>query len=261
MSSLLPDYISEFHPFIEELISISGKVICTYYNTNLDEKIKEDKSPVTIADQLAEKLIRKKINDVFPEHGIIGEEFGNEQIDSEFVWVIDPIDGTKSFLAGVPLFGTLIGLMHQNKPVLGVFHQPILNETMIGDGKKTFLNGRAVRCSSISSISESKLMTTDINNIKKYQNFDRFLKLNSQVKLTRTWGDSFGYYLLARGNVEIMLDPIVSMWDVIPIIPIIHGAGAKITDWTGNFPMNTKSVVATVPRITEEVLSLLNKES
>ena len=101
MSSLSSNYITKFRPFIEELILISGEVIRTYYNTNLDEKIKKDKSPVTIADQLVEKLIRKKINDVFPEHGIIGEEFGNEQINSEFIWVIDPIDGTKSFLAGV----------------------------------------------------------------------------------------------------------------------------------------------------------------
>ena len=234
-------------------------MILQYYDTNINEETKQDDTPVTIADQRLEELIREKIVSTFPEHGIIGEEFGSERTDSEFVWVIDPIDGTKSFLSGVPLFGTLIGLIHQDQPVMGVFYQPILDKTMIGDGKKTFLNDMPVRCSSVDSIQNAKLMVTDINDIQKYQNLTNFLNLMAQIKLTRTWGDCFGYYLLAQGSADIMLDPIVSVWDTTAIIPIIMGAGAKITDWKGKSPINGNSLVAASCEIHDEVLSILNQ--
>ncbi len=234
-------------------------MILQYYDTNINEEVKQDNTPVTIADRLIEELMREKIIHTFPEHGIIGEEFGSERTSSEFVWVIDPIDGTKSFLSGVPLFGTLIGLTHYGQPVMGVFYQPILDKTMVGNGEKTFLNDRLIRCSSVGSIQHARLMTTDIHNIQKYQNFTNFLNLSAQTKLTRTWGDCFGYYLLAQGSADIMLDPIVSVWDTTAIIPIVMGAGAKITDWKGGSPINGKSLVATPFEIHDEVLSFLNQ--
>ena len=252
------NYIDEFYPFVQELISASGAIILGYYNTALEVEKKEDDTPVTVADRLAEEVIRDKINRRFPQHGIIGEEWGNERENSEFVWVIDPIDGTKSFLSGVPLFGTLIALMHHNEPVLGVFHQPVLHQTMVGDGARTLQNGEPVHSSRLRSLSEARLMTTDIQDIQKHHDLKAFWKLMSRVKLTRTWGDCFGYYLLARGNADIMFDPIVSVWDAMAVIPIVRGAGAVVTDLRGGPPGKAGSLLAASPAIHREVLSILN---
>ena len=258
MPNLPTSYIDEFYPFAQELISVSREIILGYYNTALEVEKKKDDTPVTIADRLAEGAIRDKINRRFPGHGIIGEEWGNEREDSEFVWVIDPIDGTKSFLSGVPLFGTLIALMHHNEPVLGVFHQPVLNQTMVGDGVRTLQNGEPVQNSHFRSLSEARLMTTDIQDIQKHHDLKAFWELMSCVKLTRTWGDCFGYYLLARGNADIMFDPIVSVWDAMAVIPIVRGAGAVVTDVRGGAPDKASSLLAASPAIHEEVLSILN---
>ena len=217
--------LKEFQDFLENLTLESGKIIKEHFSRDIQFEIKSDQSPVTIADKKVEEFLREKIGLEFPEHGIIGEEFGLHAPESEYVWVLDPIDGTKSFISKVPLFGTLIALTHNKEPILGVFHQPILRLFLIGDNQDAFLNRQKVAARKVHSLSQARLLTSDIINIQKYQNFDKFLKLAKKVSFLRTWGDCFGYYLLSCGMGDIMLDPIVNYWDAMAMIPIVRGAG------------------------------------
>src|SRR5690606_35371132 len=192
---------------------------------------KSDDSPVTLADRGAEELLRRLIAQTYPDHGVIGEELGNDRPDAEFVWVLDPIDGTKSFITAVPLFGTLIALLHRGQPVLGAIHQPILNQLLVGDGVVTTLNDRPVRVRPCADLSAATLVTSDPLNPAKYQNDTAYDAHGNRVHLTRTWGDAYGYLLLATGRADITCDPNMNPWDIQALIPIVRGAGGVITDW------------------------------
>ena len=246
-------------PFLQLLSNESSEVIKKYFRTSVSVESKLDSSPVTIADKLAEEKMREIIAKEFPSHGIIGEEFGSKNPDSEYVWVLDPIDGTKSFISGALSFGTLIALLKNGKPVVGVINHPILNEFLIGDNQDCLLNGRKVEMRICSSINQATLLTTDHLNIGKYQNQNKFDKLTKIVKLYRNWGDCYGYYLLATGFADIMIDPIMSVWDSMALIPIINGAGGMITDYQGNDPIIGNSIVASSKGIHSEVIKLLNE--
>jgi myo-inositol-1(or 4)-monophosphatase len=252
------NFINEFGPFCKTLAEQSAKIIRQYFRISTDIEIKSDNSPVTIADKKSEELIRNIILNEFPDHGIIGEEFGQSNADADFVWVIDPIDGTKSFICGALSFGTLIALLYKNQPVLGVINHPILSEFLIGDNKTCLLNGNRVQVRDKENLSESVLLTTDHLNIRKYQNADKFEKLINSVWLYRNWGDCYGYYLVSTGFADIMIDPIMSVWDTMALIPIIKGAGGVITDFNGNDPAKGNSIIAASPKIHTKVLEILN---
>ncbi len=221
-------------------------------------ELKGDLSPVTIADRQAEEKMRTMIMQQFPEHGILGEELGTYQPDAEFLWVLDPIDGTKSFICGVPLFGTLVALLRHNQPILGAMHLPMFDTLLIGDNKRTIINGRAVQLRPCSRLSEAVLLCTDYQNICKYQQEGPFRDLISKVKMFRTWGDCYGYYLLAAGQADIMVDAVMAPWDSLPLIPIIRGAGGVITDYQGNNPVEGKSIIAANASLHPTVISILN---
>jgi myo-inositol-1(or 4)-monophosphatase len=204
--------------------------------------------------------MRELINKEFPMHGIIGEEFGNYNPDAEYVWVLDPIDGTKSFISGALSFGTLIALLKNGNPIIGVINHPILNEFLIGNNATCLLNNNKVMFRDCNKISESTLLTTDYLNISKYQNKNGFDNLISKVKLYRNWGDCYGYYLLATGYADIMVDPVMSIWDSMALIPIINGAGGMITDYQGNDAVNGSSIVASNPTIHNDVIKILNNK-
>jgi myo-inositol-1(or 4)-monophosphatase len=250
--------LKEFKNFCSVLANRSASIIRKYFRSEFTVQSKADKSPVTIADQKSEEVMREMIMKQFPDHGIIGEEFGNYKTDSEYVWVLDPIDGTKSFICGTLSFGTLIALLKNNKPILGVINQPILNEFLIGDNSETKLNDKNVRIRNCESVSDAVLLTTDHYNIGKLRNQKNFDQLAMEVKLYRNWGDCYGYYLLSTGYADIMIDPIMSVWDSMALIPIVRGAGGTITDYEGNDPVNGKSIVASSPKIHSEVISILN---
>lgn len=252
------NYLREFQPFVKLLANKSAEIIREYFRKPIRIESKRDLSPVTIADKKSEEIIRELIRKHFPDHGIIGEEFGQEKVDADFVWVLDPIDGTKSFVCGALSFGTLIALTHKNKPVLGVINHPILDEFLIGDNNISLLNDAKVQVRNISDLSEAVLLTTDHLNIKKYQNAEKFDKLIKSVWLYRNWGDCYGYYLLATGFADIMIDPIMSVWDSMALIPIINGAGGIITDYNGNDPIKGNSIIAASPEIHKQVISILN---
>lgn len=249
---------NEFSDFAHHLASISGKIIKQYFRTEISIDSKSDFSPVTIADKKSEEIMREEILKHFPDHGIIGEEFGNQNNDAEYVWVLDPIDGTKSFICGAFSFGTLIGLLKNNQPVLGVINQPILNEFMIGDNSITTLNGETVSVRNCNKIEDAVLITCDHFNIGKFQNQQNFDALVKRVNLYRHWGDCYGYLLLAAGFVDIVIDPIMSVWDSMALIPIINGAGGIVTDYHGNDAVKGNSIIAASSQIHSEIIRALN---
>ena len=202
--------------------------------------------------------MRRMIRQRFPSHGILGEEFGPENVGAEFVWVLDPIDGTRAFAAATPLFGTLIALLHAGQPVLGVIHQPILRQLVVGDGRRTLLNGRAVRVRATPSLAEATLLCSDVLSPAQHQNGEAFAALGRRVRQLRTWGDCFGYLLVATGWADIMCDPIMNPWDIAALIPVIRGAGGVITDWQGRDPVNATSIVAALPGLHPQVIAALN---
>jgi len=257
--AVIPD-LTTYRAFLAELTAASGPILQKYFfSQELEVEHKSDQTPVTAADRGAETAMRKLINGRFPEHGIVAEEYGSERAEAEWTWVLDPIDGTKSFIHGVPLFGTLIGLLYQGQPVLGAIHQPILNLLCVGDGKETTLNGRPVWVQETRSLAEATLLTTstsdDILQIHSPESRQRLLKA---AGLVRTWGDCFGYLLVATGRADIMCDGVAhNAWDVLPLVPIIRGAGGVITDWSGGEVGDQKSCIAASPRLHRMALDLL----
>lgn len=254
--------LSVFRTFMEELAAASAQVIRPLFGSpSLAVETKADLTPVTAADRGAEEVMRAMINKRFPTHGILGEEQGPERTDAEWVWVLDPVDGTKSFATACPLFGTLIALVHQGQPVLGAIHQPILNQLVLGDGVTTTLNGAPVRCRPTRTLAEATLLTSDWLAPAKYQGGAAFEAVATQAKIARTWGDCYGYLLVATGWADVMCDPIMNPWDVAALIPVIRGAGGVITDWRGDSPVDAASIVAAAtPELHAEVIRGLNRD-
>lgn len=250
--------LEEYKKFSKYLADISGEIIKSYFRTDLNVDSKMDNSPVTIADKNAEDTMREEIIKHFPDHGILGEEFGEFNPKADYKWILDPIDGTKSFICGSIIFGTLIALLKNGHPILGVINQPVLNEFLIGDNESAFLNNNKVNMRKCSNIEESVLLCTDYLNIEKYQNIEKFNLLIRKVNIFRNWGDCYGYYLLATGFADIMIDPIMSPWDSMALIPIIKGAGGDITDYQGKDPVKGKSIIASNKILHPQVIEALN---
>lgn len=248
--------------FVAELADRSGQVIRSHFQRpDLSVEEKSDASPVTVADREAETVLREMIRSRFPHHGIIGEEFGEENADAEHVWILDPIDGTISFVAGVPLFGTLIGLLERGRPVLGSIHQPITRELVIGTGDGTTLNGRPTGLRPSGSIEEATILTTDPTLIEAHlpeTSYERFDALTRRAGRYRGWGDCYGYLLVATGRADAMMDPIMNPWDLLPLIPVIEGGGGVITTWTGEDAASGSSALAAGPGLHEDLLRALN---
>ncbi len=251
--------LAELVDFASDLAARSGEIIARYFAAeDLAVETKPDASPVTEADRRAEEVMRDLIRATYPDHGIIGEEFGREAPDAELVWVLDPIDGTISFTAGSPLFGTLIALTRAGDPVLGVIHQPVVGQLMIGTAAGTTLNGRPVRVRETADLARATLLTTDLDLIAEHQDAGAFSALIERTGRFRTWGDCYGYLLVASGRADIMADPIMNDWDLLPLVPIIRGAGGVISTWSGGDPVGGDSCLAATPGLHGQVLSILN---
>ena len=250
--------MDEMIEFCKELAEASGEIIHSYFRTDVDIDIKDDTTPVTIADRKAEERMRQMIQLRYPDHGIIGEEFDDINPDAEYQWALDPIDGTKTFLTGTYLFGTLIALLREGRPILGAINNPIVDQFLVGNGEQTWLNGKLVRVRSCKYIEDATLLTTSPLTIYKYHNKSTFDGLVRRVNLYRTWGDCHGYYLVATGYADIMIDGAMHFWDVAALVPIIEGAGGVISDYFGGDPLSGKGAIATAGDIHEEVINLLN---
>jgi histidinol phosphatase-like enzyme (inositol monophosphatase family) len=221
---------ADFLPIAHRLADAARAVILPYYRGLVAIDDKADSSPVTLADRGAEQAMRALLAELLPEHGVIGEEFGAERDAAEWVWVLDPVDGTKSFIVGRPTFCTLIGLLHRGKPVLGVIDQPVLDERWIGVvGQGTTLNGRPVASSTIACLTDAKLASTD----PQFLPGEAGERLKAQTRFTVWGGDAYLFALLASGGVDIEAECGLKLHDFAALAPVIEGAGGVISDWQG----------------------------
>ena len=240
----------DFSAFVSELASVSGETILPFFRTALSV---EDKGrpgsfdPVTAADHAAETAMRTLIRRTFPDHGIVGEEYGKERPDAEYVWVLDPIDGTKSFISGMPVWGTLIALLRSGEPVFGMMNQPFMRERFSGDGGKAQYRGpagtRDLRVRACAGLADAVLFTTSplLMTADERESFGRVEK---SVRLSRYGGDCYAYCMLAAGHVDLVIEAGLKPYDILPLLPIIAGAGGVVTTWDGDAPYAGGRIIA-----------------
>ena len=242
-----------------EAAHLAGRRTLEYFNTNVAVEVKADNTPVTRADREAEQVIRARIAQSFPTHAILGEEGGTADGDARYRWIIDPIDGTKTFITGVPLYGVLIGVEVAGRPAVGVIHLPALNETVsAATGLGCHWNGKPASVSKVARLADAKLMTSSITGALARS--DAFARLTQQTKLQRTWGDCYGYALVATGRADIMLDAAMSPWDSAPMLPILQEAGGRFTTWDGTPTIWGPDGVAANAGLHAQVLEVLKTE-
>ncbi len=257
--------VIDFSAFIGRLATASGETILPFFRTSLsidDKSLTHEFDPVTEADRAAEAVMRRLIKADFPKHGIVGEEFGNEDADAEYVWVLDPIDGTKSFIAGFPIWGTLIGLLHRGTPVYGMMHQPFIGERFSGDNGEARYQGpsgeRRLSVRRCASLKEATSYTTSplLMNADDRAIFGR---IEQAVRLSRYGGDCYSYCMLAAGHLDLVVETELKPHDIAPLVPIITGAGGIVTTWEGKPAQSGGRIVAAGdPRVHEAALKLLN---
>ena len=220
--------------FFNLLVVENRKIILPYFRKKIEVETKTDLSPVTIADKLSEKKIRALILENFPEHGIQGEEFPNENLDSEYQWIIDPIDGTRSFIVGRPTFGTLVGLYKQKEPLAGLIDMPVLEETWIGiKNNGSYFNGSKIKTKNTKQLSLSTIACTSPNMFNKSE-FGLYTKVEKKCKNSVWGGDCHNFALLAGGYLEIVIENNLSWHDIAALVPVIEEAGGCVCDWKGN---------------------------
>ena len=256
--------VIDFSAFINRLATSSGETILPFFRTSLlveDKSASQDFDPVTEADRAAEAVMRRLIKANFPQHGIVGEEFGNEREDAEYVWVLDPIDGTKSFIAGFPIWGTLIALLHQGTPVFGMMHQPFIAERFSGDsGSATYRGPSGERKLAVRRCASLKEATSYTTSPRLMNDADRaaFGRVEQEVRLTRYGGDCYSYCMLAAGHLDLVIETELKPYDIAALIPSITGAGGVVTTWEGEPAQNGGRIIAAGdPRVHEAALKLL----
>jgi len=247
--------------FAEELADAAGGVIAPYFRAKIAIDQKADDSPVTIADREGEQVMRALIEKTFPDHGIEGEEFGAVRLDSDYVWHLDPIDGTKSFITGRPLFGTLVSVAFRGKPVVGVIDHCILNERWTGGiGLKSLWNGEEIATRSCDGLASAILYVTSPKMFKLSGEAEAYSRVEDAVALPLYGGDCYAYGQLAMGFADIIVEADLDTHDYLALIPVIEGAGGIITDWEGKTltPDSIGQVVAAGDvRVHAEALQLL----
>jgi len=239
-----------------EAARLAGKHTLKYFNKGIDVELKSDQSPVTRADREAELIVRDFVLKNFPTHSILGEEHGSVEGDPDYQWVIDPIDGTKSFIHGVPLYTTLVGVQVKGKPAAGVIYAPALDEMVsAATGHGCTWNGRPTTVSQVDRLDRALICCSDA--LMAIDRSDAFLNLARQCKYNRTWGDAYGYLLVATGRAEIMLDPAMNPWDCCAIIPVITEAGGHCSSWKGEITIHGGDLYACNARLANTVAATL----
>jgi myo-inositol-1(or 4)-monophosphatase len=249
---------SETLSFAMELADAAGPIALRHFRTPLAVTSKTDGSPVTLADQAIEAELKRRIRERFPDHGIIGEETGGVR-GKRYTWIIDPIDGTRGFVSGWPLFGTLIGLLHEDEPVLGLIDIPATGERWVGDGRDSRFNGLTARASGCASLAEARLYTTSID-VPVPADRERLDRVCSKVSFTQYSGDCYAYGLLASGHCDLVIDYGLDPYDYLPLVGVVVGAGGVITDWEAQ-PLrvgsNGRVVAAATHALLEEAIRTL----
>jgi histidinol phosphatase-like enzyme (inositol monophosphatase family) len=268
MSNATDDPVASRLNFAVEIAQDAGDLTLGFFRSvGLAVERKADDSPVTVADRRAEELLRRRIGERFPNDSILGEEFGSAAGSSGFQWVLDPIDGTKSFIHGVPLYTTLIAVLEGENSRVGVIHSPATGETAYAatGHKAWYIAGRGqapqvARVSKIARLSEGLLLTSEVESFTKArgpQALEMYLRLQSTARLARTWGDGYGYMMIATGRAEAMIDPVMNLWDAAPLKPVIDEAGGRFTDWQGRETVHSGEAVATNGLVTDEVMAIV----
>lgn len=236
--------------------AIAGEVIMPLYQSGVSVELKADRTPVTLADRRAEEAVRSFLQAECPSHGIIGEELGETPGDGRYRWILDPIDGTKSFIHQVPLFGTLIALERDSEPVVGVIACHAVGETAYAaKGSGAFIDGQAIHVSAVTSLADATVSMTSFQRVEAMYPAG-YRRLVSASGMSRTWGDCYGYLALAAGRIEVMLDPEMNLWDLAALWPIITEAGGRLTTWEGADRIGD-SAIATNGLLHEPVITAL----
>ena len=238
----------------------AGRLTLGYYQTRPDVERKADNTPVTIADRQAEQKLRELIERYWPDHGIIGEEYGTKPGDSPYTWVLDPIDGTKAFVSGVPFYSNLLALTDGEEALIGVINLPALNETVYavrGDG--CYWNGRRCHVSTVDHIEDAVLLFSDVDSFAEHGRADAWQRLVDATYIQRTWGDAYGYALVATGRAEVMVDPVMCLWDIAPLQVIVEEAGGTLTDWEGVRTIHHEEAIVTNGVLFDRVMELVRK--
>jgi histidinol phosphatase-like enzyme (inositol monophosphatase family) len=259
MTNNLPSFLE----FALDAAWQAGRITLGYFQMNaaaIAAERKADNSPVTIADRQAEQKLRDLIGRYWPAHGVIGEEFGESAGESSYTWILDPIDGTKSFITGVPFYGVLLALVQEGRPLLGIAHFPALNETVYAaQGVGCYWNGRRVHVSTVDSLANAVLLTSELNSLAVGPRAAAWQRLVGATYFQRTWGDAYGYALVATGRAEIMLDPWMAVWDCGPLQVILEEAGGTFTDWQGNPTIYAGESIATNGALFDQVMATVQE--
>jgi len=246
-----------------EAASAAAQLTLEYFQTaRFAVERKADDSPVTVADRSAEDLLRKTISAAFPHDAIVGEELDDKEGSSGYQWILDPIDGTKSFIHGVPLYGTLVGLLKGSEPILGIIEIPGLNERVFaakGEGA-WFQQGQGdlqpCQVAEIDSLADGLFLTSSFSGFAQRGAEEAFTQLRETAFVSRTWGDCYGYLLVAIGRAHLMVDPLMSIWDAAAILPVISESGGVFTDWSGKPTVEGGEGIATTPGLLPSVLEI-----
>jgi histidinol-phosphatase len=252
------DLLSSFLDFTVETAYLAGRITLGYFLTGIQAEVKTDDSPVTIADRKSEQFIRDRIQKHYPESAILGEEFGPTDGHSSHRWIIDPIDGTKSFLRGVPLYAVLIGLEIDGLVEVGAAYFPGLDLMISGaSGLGCWCNGRRVHISEVRSLDQAVISCTTTKNFADYGRREAWERLLKKCYFQTGWGDAYGYMLVASGRIEVMLDPVMNPWDAAPFLPILREAGGYFGDWQGKETIYGGEGLATSLTLLPELLELI----
>lgn len=255
---MLDTPLSSLLDFAQEAAWQAGKITLSYFGTGIVPELKSDQSPVTVADREAERRLRAMIEARFPDHAILGEEYGETRHGAQYRWILDPIDGTKTFVQGVPLYGVLIGLEREGVPVLGVCNLPAMNEMVAAaQGLGCTLNGRRVTTSTVSDLGDAVMLATDVASFGEHGRDDVYYELEGATRFSRTWGDCYGHILVATGRAELMLDPVMNVWDCAALLPILQEAGGTFTDWDGNATIHGPNAISTNGLLYDEIMTLV----
>ena len=247
---------------VRELAGIAASNAMRYYRSDIDPEIKADGSPVTIADRSSERLVREWIERRFPSDGIVGEEYGTLNPGAARRWIVDPIDGTKAFIRGVPFWGSLVAVVEGENVIAGAASFPALDESLVaGRGEGAWWNDNPAHVSIVNDIAKATVLTTDLGFKTDLAKREGWLALADAAAISRTWGDCYGYLLVATGRAEVMTDPIISAWDIAALMPAIIEAGGVFTDWEGNVTAFGKSAVATNSALAVKARRILNGEA
>lgn len=258
MSPPARDRVHEMLEFAVRIAHEAGTLTLRYFGGLVAHEAKADGTPVSIADRLAEDLLRRRIRERYPEHAILGEEMGASGEGVAVRWMLDPIDGTKSFIRGIPLYGVLLGVELEGEPAVGVVHFPALQETVAaGRGLGCTWNGSPCKVSGVRRLEEALILTTDAEEIRRGAEGAGWRRLRSRAALSRTWGDCYGHALVATGRAEVMVDPVLESWDAGPFLTILTEAGGRFTTVDGSATIHGGSGVSTNGLLHEEVLAEL----